>query len=102
MWRDGEQYRLKKGLSEPIKHTEGIYSINKTERLKNNLPKRLSNDNVSGILEKVDTMNINDREEVKMEKKTKVTQGDRLNQIKAQRTKNKALGIPLYVLKCGL
>lgn len=95
MWRDGEQYRLKRGLSGPIKHTAGIYSIN---RAKNNLPKRLSNDNVSGILEKVDTMNINDRDEGNMEKKTKMTQGDKLNQIKAQRAKNKALSIPLYVL----
>lgn len=99
MWRDGDQYRLKRGLAGPVKHTEGIYSINKTERLKNNLPKRLSNDNVSGILEKVDTMNINDRDDgSKMEKRTKVTQGDKLNQIKAQRSKNKALGIPLYAL----
>lgn len=75
-----------------MKHSEGIYSVNKGERVKNNLPKRLSNDNVSGILEKVDTMNINDRDE------KKATQGDKLNQIKAQRSKNKALGIPLYVL----
>lgn len=99
MWRDGEQYRLKKGIDGPIKHTEGIYSItNKAERVKTNMPKRLSNDNVSGILEKVDTMNINDRDDGKVVKRTKTTQGDRLNQIKAQRSKNKALGIPLYVL----
>lgn len=98
MWRDGEQYRLRKGIDGPLKHTEGIYSISKAERVKNHVPKRLSNDNVSGILEKVDTMNINDRDDSKVEKKTKMTQGDRLNQIKAQRSKSKALGIPLYVL----
>lgn len=93
MWRVGEQYRLKRGLNGPIKHTEGIYSITtKVDCMKNSMPKRLSNDNVSGILEKVDTMNINDRDE------KKVTQGDKLNQIKAQRTRTKPLGIPLYVL----
>lgn len=93
MWRDGEQYRSKHGLSGPVKHTEGIYSCGKVECMKNSMPKRQSNDNVSGILEKVDTMNINDRDE------KKVTQGDKLNQIKAQRTRNnKGVGNQLYVL----
>lgn len=93
MWRDGEQYRTKRGLNGPVKHTEGIYSLGKVDCMKNSMPKRVSNDNVSGILEKVDTMNINDRDEKKS------TQGDKLNQIKAQRTRgNKTVGIPLYVL----
>lgn len=94
MWREGELYRLKKGLDGPVKHTQGIYSTNKVDLAKSRMPRKVPNDNVSGILEKVDTMNINDD---KMDKKTKPTQGDRLNQIKAQRTKNRGLGIPLYV-----
>lgn len=89
LWRDGEQYRTKLGLKSPIKHTEGIYSVNKDGQ---NMPKQLSNDNVSGILGKVDIMNINDSDE------KEVTQGGMLNQRKALHGKNKPLSIPVYVL----
>lgn len=63
----------------------------------NNPPTRVLNDNVSGILEKVDTMNINDDNKLE-NKKVNGSQGDKLNQIKAQRMKTRTVAIPLYVL----
>lgn len=97
MWKDGELYRRKMGLDGPIKHTAGVYSFHCPVITKQTILKKKLRDNVSGILEKVDTMKLNDREDnnkydVKPEK---ATQGDKLNQIKAQRSKGRAVAIPV-------
>lgn len=96
MWKDGELYRQKMGLDGPIRHTSGIYSFHNPEITKQSILKKKLRDNVSGILEKVDTMKLNDREDNNYDaKQEKVTQGDKLNQIKAQRSKGRAAAIPV-------
>lgn len=96
MWKDGDLYRQKMGLDGPIKHTTGIYSYQSPETTKQTILKKKIRDNVSGILEKVDTMKLNDREDNKYDiKPEKATQGDKLNQIKAQRSKGRAVAIPV-------
>lgn len=100
MWKDGEVYRQKMGMDGPIKHTRGIYSFSTPETEKKSLSRRKAQvDNVSNILEKVDTMKLNDREE-KLDKEVKIgkmTQGDKLNQIKAQRSRVRPVAVAPYV-----
>lgn len=83
MWEAGEVYRKKNGVTGISKHTVGIYSLSELNRKK-------SHDNVTGIVKKVDCMEINDPEEEFEE--NNITQGDKLNEIKAQRSKAKTLG----------
>ncbi|XP_018565755.1 dual specificity protein phosphatase CDC14A isoform X3 [Anoplophora glabripennis] len=83
MWEAGEVYRKKNGITGIPKHTVGIYSLSELNRKK-------SHDNVTGIVKKVDCMEINDPDE-EFEENT-ITQGDKLNEIKAQRSKAKPLG----------
>ncbi|CAH1103173.1 unnamed protein product [Psylliodes chrysocephalus] len=82
MWDAGEIYRKKHDISAPIKHQNGIYSLSEVKKDKNK-------DNVTGIVKKVDCMEINDTEEDCAE--NRITQGDKLNQIKAQRSRTKPL-----------
>ncbi|KAJ8936483.1 hypothetical protein NQ314_012347 [Rhamnusium bicolor] len=82
MWDVGELYRKKNGITGLPKHTVGIYSLSELNRKK-------SHDNVTGIVKKVDCMEINDPEEEFEE--NNITQGDKLNEIKAQRTRAKPL-----------
>ncbi|CAH0562209.1 unnamed protein product [Brassicogethes aeneus] len=84
MWDAGEIYRKRNGMSGPFKYSNGIYSLADENRNK-------TNDNVTGIMEKVDCMEINDKEEFASEE-NKITQGDKLNEIKAQRLRAKPLG----------
>lgn len=90
MWDAGETYRKRNGLSAPVKHSMGIYSFSDINRIK-------TNDNVTGIMKKVDSMEINDPEEEFKSEENKITQGDKLNEIKAQRSKTKPLSSNLYV-----
>lgn len=103
MWDDGDAYRKKRNIPGPIKHPHGIYSL--TEPTKVNctptyvtLKQPTSNDNVNRILQKVDTMKLNDfdddnhnrtlcpsNEQVKDDNASGGTQGDKLNKIKALR-----------------
>lgn len=91
MWKDGDNLRRKLGITGPIKHKFGIYS-KASENDSDNKDVKI-NDKVSGILKKVDTMKLNDKEESfdMEEKETVMTQGDKLNQIKAQRRQPKPL-----------
>lgn len=82
MWEAGEVYRKRAGLAAPVKHSSGIYSLSELNRNK-------SSDNVTGIMKKVDSMEINDPEEEFKSEENKITQGDKLNEIKAQRSKAK-------------
>lgn len=89
MWKEGEIYRRKRGLTGPMKHTKGIYSMDKPLAIR---PVK-ANDNVTRISHKVDTMKLSDVEDVNcnadssLTSKTSIiiTQGDKLNKIKAQR-----------------
>ncbi|KAL3289383.1 hypothetical protein HHI36_022814 [Cryptolaemus montrouzieri] len=84
----GEAYRKQKGIS-VIKHTIGIYPLTKYERK--------NNGNVTGIVKKVDCMEITDRNDnYKIEESVKSTQGDKLNEIKAQRLKTKPIIANIY------
>lgn len=83
MWDAGEVHRKKNGITVVPKHTVGIYSLSELNRKK-------SHDNVTGIVKKVDCMEINDPDEEFEE--NNITQGDKLNEIKAQRSKAKPLG----------
>lgn len=92
MWRDGELYRRKHGLTAYPKHTNGIYSLKKPPLVHNISIKQ--NDNVSRISHRVDTMKLNDLDDDNdntdicaddNKKSTGMTQGDKLNKIKAQR-----------------
>ncbi|XP_054281100.1 dual specificity protein phosphatase CDC14C-like isoform X2 [Macrosteles quadrilineatus] len=106
MWMEGDQMRRLQGRSCLPKHTYGIYSI-KWKEMINRSPFsaqkiRKASDTLSRILHKVDTMKLEDQnEEKKMGhtlennptycwkevkcKTTNLTQGDRLNHIKALR-----------------
>jgi hypothetical protein len=71
LWAAGDEYRQKM-----TKHAiYGLPSVN--------------SDNVTGIMKKVDSMEINDKDEDFKSEENKITQGDRLNEIKAQRAKAK-------------
>nr|XP_023020188.1 dual specificity protein phosphatase CDC14B [Leptinotarsa decemlineata] len=83
MWDEGEVYRKKHGIQEIPKHVTGIYHMSESKRNKR------SQDNVTGIVKKVDCMEINDPEEFEQ---NKITQGDKLNQIKSQRARAKPFG----------
>ncbi|CAH1153653.1 unnamed protein product [Phaedon cochleariae] len=83
MWDAGDLYRKKHGISEIKKLESGIYSLSDVKKEKKN------SDNVTGIMKKVDCMDIRDPEEGSEE--NKITQGDKLNQIKAQRSRAKPL-----------
>lgn len=93
MWREGELYRSKNGLTSPKKHKFGIYSDKDMGR------EETKQDNVSGILQKVDTMKLNDKEDNKfeVERETCLTQGDKLNQIKAARRQDRPTVANTYV-----
>ncbi|XP_050313364.1 dual specificity protein phosphatase CDC14C-like [Anthonomus grandis grandis] len=84
LWEAGEIYRKKHGITGPQKCPVGIYSLSEIKRKK-------SQDNVMGIMKRVDCMEINDSpgdfEEIKE------TQGDKLNEIKAQRSRIKSVPI---------
>jgi hypothetical protein len=71
-------------MNGPIKHAVGIYGL---PSVNNNKSK--TSDNVTGIMKKVDSMEINDKDEDFKSEENKITQGDRLNEIKAQRAKAK-------------
>lgn len=81
MWEAGEAYRKKHGIAGPQKHAVGIYSLSDISKKKNH-------DNVTGIVRKVDSMEIKDKNEFE---ENIITQGDKLNEIKAQRTRAKPL-----------
>lgn len=85
MWKAGDEHRVKLGISEPPKHTKGIYSCSCGPEL-SNCSKKLTpkKSDVSGILQKVDTMQLEDKDGDEIDTEP-MTQGDRLNQIKAQR-----------------
>lgn len=85
MWEAGELYRRKHNISSPQKFSQGIYSLSE-------LKKKKSQDNVTGIMQKVDCMEINDPQDSADFEESKETQGDKLNEIKAQRSKVKANG----------
>nr|CAI5831508.1 unnamed protein product [Callosobruchus analis] len=84
MWEAGEVYRKKHGITSLPKHTKGIYSLSELNQKK-------SNDNVTGIVKKVDCMGIKDPKEKEEGEENKLTQGDLLNEIKAQRARAKPL-----------
>lgn len=77
MWDSGELYRKKHGTT-VLKFTVGIYSLSDMKRKK-------SLDNVTGIMRKVDCMELNDPKNNFDYSEVKETQGDKLNEIKAQR-----------------
>ncbi|XP_030755868.1 dual specificity protein phosphatase CDC14C-like [Sitophilus oryzae] len=82
MWEAGELYRKVNYMSEPEKCPVGIYCLSELKRKK-------SQDNVTGIVRKVDCMEINDPTDHPEFEETKETQGDKLNEIKAQRSRLK-------------
>jgi hypothetical protein len=84
LWAAGDEYRQKMKMNGPIKHAVGIYGL---PSVNNNKSK--TSDNVTGIMKKVDSMEINDKDEDFKSEENKITQGDRLNEIKAQRAKAK-------------
>lgn len=90
MWSEGEAYRKKHNISGPTKHKVGIYSVDKD----GNSNKVKQNDNMMRISHRVDTMKIEDFDDINcnnskspIEKKSHspLTQGDKLIKIKAQR-----------------
>ncbi|KAB0801528.1 hypothetical protein PPYR_05882 [Photinus pyralis] len=83
MWAAGEEYRRKLGLPEPAKHAKGIYNYNRGPEFTTYL-RKLKNHDVTGISHKVDTMQLKDNSAVSTENDEE-TQGDQLNQIKAER-----------------
>lgn len=84
MWAAGEEYRQKMKMAGPIKHTVGIYGL---PPVNNN--KARANDNVTGIMKKVDSMEINDKNDDFESEENNTSQGDHLNEIKASRSKTK-------------
>ncbi|XP_048516491.1 dual specificity protein phosphatase CDC14C isoform X3 [Dendroctonus ponderosae] len=86
LWEAGDMYRKRVGLASPPKCAVGIYSFSELKRKK-------SQDNVTGIVKKVDCMEINDPQDNLDHEET---QGDKLNVIKAQRSRSKfASNMPL-------
>lgn len=104
MWRDGEAYRKKKNITGTTKHKTGIYSMDSNGSETAMLNSNKQNDNVTRISHKVDTMKINDLEDANcntttLERKPiQLTQGDKLNKIKAQRrlTRSVLVGSIMY------
>ncbi|XP_017786817.1 PREDICTED: dual specificity protein phosphatase CDC14A isoform X2 [Nicrophorus vespilloides] len=89
MWKEGEMYRMARDLKSPLCHKKGIYADMATEGLEDDVPQQ-----VCCILKKVNTMKLNDKEEVKSpseENASPLTQGDKLNQIKALRRQTRPL-----------
>ncbi|KRT81812.1 hypothetical protein AMK59_5006, partial [Oryctes borbonicus] len=85
MWKDGELYRKRKSITTPIKHKFGIYSEVTSETIENK-PKEIKiNDKVTRILKKVDTMKLNDKDDTNEDSESSISQGDKLNEIKARR-----------------
>ncbi|XP_066158936.1 dual specificity protein phosphatase CDC14C isoform X1 [Euwallacea fornicatus] len=84
LWEAGDFYRKKHLIPLPQKCSSGIYSLTDIKRKK-------SPDNVTGIMRKVDCMEINDPQINLDFEETKETQGDKLNEIKAQRSRTKAV-----------
>ncbi|XP_022901656.1 dual specificity protein phosphatase CDC14C-like isoform X2 [Onthophagus taurus] len=85
MWKEGEAYRRKRGITSMPKHRFGIYSKHApVGPLEGSGKQGKLNDKVTRILKKVDTMQLNDNSE-KEDEEDGITQGDRLNQIKAKR-----------------
>ncbi|KAK5639278.1 hypothetical protein RI129_011770 [Pyrocoelia pectoralis] len=84
MWTAGEEYRGKLGIPEPIKHAKGIYHYNRGPEFATYLRKLSRSSDVTGISQKVDTMQLKDSGTARMENDEE-TQGDQLNQIKAER-----------------
>ncbi|GJQ68043.1 putative phosphatase [Trypoxylus dichotomus] len=86
MWKDGELYRKKKGIAFPVKHKFGIYTKVIPETTEDHKPKETKiNDKVTRILKKVDTMKLNDKDDTNNDSESSITQGDKLNEIKARR-----------------
>lgn len=84
LWEAGDLYRKKHGIVGPPKFSVGIYGVSELKRKK-------SQDNVTGIMRKVDCMEINDPQDTPDFDETKETQGDKLNEIKAQRSRMKSI-----------
>lgn len=102
MWREGDIYRKKHNITGPKTHTVGIYS---EKRNSADMPtidiSPTRHDNVSRISHKVDTMRLNDKEDdnansTPPDAKNTITQGDKLNKIKALRRH----GRPVLVGTC--
>lgn len=79
-------------MVEPIKHTRGVYSYNSGMEISSLSRKsKLIKNDVSGILKKVDTMQLDDKDDEEEDtvdenlEVESITQGDRLNQSKLQR-----------------
>ncbi|XP_044741575.1 dual specificity protein phosphatase CDC14C-like [Chrysoperla carnea] len=99
MWDEGDTYRKTHGLPGPIKHRVGIYYLNEAKEDDDTpqyviLKPSSQNDNVNRILQKVDTMKLNDFDEDQVnhneiQEDCEGTQGDKLNKIKAMRRANK-------------
>lgn len=92
MWREGDIYRKKHNTTGLKTHTVGIYSEKGNSGDMPNIdisPTR--HDNVSRISHKVDTMRLNDKDDDNGNnsspevRNTSMTQGDKLNKIKALR-----------------
>ncbi|CAG9759992.1 unnamed protein product [Ceutorhynchus assimilis] len=83
LWEQGDMYRKKYGVV-PITFSKGIYSLTDVNQKK-------SQDNVTRIVKKVDCMEINDPHDTPSFEEPKETQGDKLNEIKAQRSRNKTV-----------
>ncbi|KAL1492793.1 hypothetical protein ABEB36_010981 [Hypothenemus hampei] len=85
LWEQGDLYRKKHGIPSPQKCPVGIYSLLDAKRKKN------KDNNVTGIVKKVDCMEINDPKDSLDFGDTRETQGDKLNEIKAQRSRIKSV-----------
>lgn len=89
LWLAGDQFRQQMKIAVPVKHKVGVYGLpmNKINNNHTNLKK--TNDNhMTGIMKKVDSMEINDKKDF-ISEENRITQGDRLNEIKAQRARVK-------------
>ncbi|XP_050497544.1 dual specificity protein phosphatase CDC14C-like isoform X1 [Diabrotica virgifera virgifera] len=78
MWETGDTHRKKHGITAPIKHKTGIYSLSVENKDENSNP-----DTVRKIAEEVDHMDLRDSDEECDEE----SQGNQLNRIKLQRGK---------------
>lgn len=86
MWKDGQVYREKRDIIMPLKHKHGIYSKLSAELMEEDkLAAVKINDKVTRILIKVDTMRLHDKDEKNDDSESSITQGDKLNEIKARR-----------------
>lgn len=86
LWKSGDDYRSKFGLDTPPTCEKGIYSFNRAITQSTFLRRNKKKSDVTGILQKVDTMQLTDTEDADTNVPSQVlTQGDQLNQVKAQR-----------------